>query len=131
MSVPQGSTPFNTEYFTSATNRINAAKSCVELQALVTDVFGSLASVQAAITAQLAAVEPILALLTPPASNPGAIVTWLESFITDFLTPYTKPAVTCAAQLALLTAQIAALTSAITSAQAKFTSCSITVPAIP
>lgn len=128
--IPQGSAILNTAYFQSATNRVNAARSCAELQAIVTDVFGSVQAVQTSIGTELAAVQPILALLAAPASNPADIVTWITSFITGFLTPYTKPTVTYAAQLTAMAAQIAALTAAITAAQGRFSGCAVSVPPI-
>jgi hypothetical protein len=130
MAVNQGTTPFNTEYFTALTNRVNAAGSCGELQALVTESFSSIQGVSTAIEAQVAALAPILSLLTAPAANPAAIVTWLSTFITSYLTPYVVPYTTMAAQLTALASAVSSLTSAISSAEAKFSGCSITVPPI-
>lgn len=130
MAIPQGSEIFNTQYFASLIGRVNAAYSCAELQAIVTECMGSIQGVESAIGAQLAAINPILSLLTPPGANPTAIVTWLTTFITAYLTPYVKPTVTLAAQLVQLTAQIAALTAAITSAQSRFANCTISIPPI-
>jgi hypothetical protein len=127
--IPQGLSPLNTAYFTALTDSINEAGSCAELQELITSAFASLGAVTDAITAEFAAVEPWLALLTPP-TTPQAVITWVEKLITSYLTPLVKPAVTMVAQLTELTAQIAALTAAISSAEAKFTSCSISVPTI-
>jgi hypothetical protein len=126
----QGTLSLNTAYFSNLTNAIGAAGSRAELQALVTEAFGSLAAVQGAITSELASVEPLLALLTPPGANPTAIVTWLTAFITAYLTPLVKPAVIYALQLTELATQVAALTAVITSAEAQFASCSISVPSL-
>lgn len=130
MANPQGSEIFNVAYFTSLIDRINTAYSCAELQAIVTESMASIQGVETAIGAQLAQLNPILALLTPPGANPTAIVTWLTTFITAFLTPYVKPIATMTAQLAQLTIQIAALTAAITSAQSRFANCTISIPPI-
>jgi hypothetical protein len=130
MSVPQGSTNFNVAYFASLTNRINAALSCAELQSIVDNEFPSIQGVKDSITAQIALIAPILALLTAPAANPTAIVTWLSTFITSFLTPYVVPYTTMAAQQTALLAQIAAIEAAVTSAQAKFPSCTFPLPPI-
>jgi hypothetical protein len=127
---PQGTGPINLAQFTHMTAAINGARSCAELEALVIQAFGSLGAVKSAITSELAAVEPILALLTPPGANLSEIVTYIEKLITAFITPLAKPAVTYASQITALTVQIAALTAAISSAQAKFHSCSITVPSL-
>lgn len=130
MSIPQGSTVFNTTYFTSLTNRINSASSCSELQAIVTNEFASIQGVKTAINLQVAALQPILALLSPPGANLSALATWIQNFITGFLTPYVKPYTDMATQLTQLATQITALTTAIQSAQARFTGCSVTIPPI-
>ena len=128
--IPQGSTSFNTTYFTNLTAGINAAGSCAQLQSLVTEAFGSLGALKSAVNTELAAVEGVAALLTAPSANPTAIVTWITSFITAYLTPMIVPATTYAAQLTAIASQITALTTAITTAQAKFPSCSISIPSI-
>jgi hypothetical protein len=128
--IPQGSQLVNLTHFANLTNSINAANSCEELQVLVTEAFASLSSIEAGMKAELAALTPILALLSPPSANLGAIVTWISSFVSEFMTPMVKPTITYAAQLAQLAAQIAALTSAIESMSVKFPSCSIAIPSI-
>jgi hypothetical protein len=120
--------PINVAYFTALTDQVNAATSCAQLQAAVNSAFPAILAAQAAATAQLALITPMLALLTAPASNPGAIVTWITSLIENYLTPQLVPAVTLASQLTETIAAIASLTSAIESAAAKFESCSITIP---
>lgn len=130
MAQPQGSSLLNTSYFQSATNRINAATSCAELQAIVTETFESIQPVKTSISSELAKLQPILAMLSAPTTNPASIVTWIQSFITGFLTPLTQPSITYAAQLTALAAQIAALTAAITASQAKFPGCAVNVPPI-
>ena len=125
----QGSQIVNLSYFTNLTASINGASSCAELQALVTQAFSSLAAQEAAIKAELAALQPILALLSPPTL--GSIITWVTSFISLVLTPMIKPTITYAAQLTALAAQISALIAAISAAQAKFPSCSISIPPMP
>jgi len=69
-------------------------------------------------------------LLTAP-TNPTAVITWVADFITDYLTPQLASYATYVAQLAALETEIAAVLAAIESAQAKFASCSITVPSLP
>ena|ERR1700739_599951 len=128
MTIPQGSTVFNTQYFTNLTNSVNSAGSCSELQALVNEAFVSINALESGINAQISALAPMLALLTPPSANLGAIVTYLTSFIDNFLTPALKPTINLPTQLTELTAEIASLTAAINTASAKFPSCSITIP---
>ena len=121
---------FNTDYFSSVTNRINAATSCAELQSLVNEIWPSLQGVLDAINAQSALLQPIEALLAAPGADLTALATWIQNFITAFLTPYYKPYAILATQLSDLTAQITALTAAVASAEARFLNCSITIPSI-
>ena len=124
----QGTGFLNPNYFTSLTNRINAATSCAELQAATNDVIASLSAVKAGVNSELAVITPMLALLSPPAANPSAIVTWITSFINVFLTPITRPHVTMYEQLVGMSMDITALISAITAKQATFSGCSISIP---
>ena len=57
MSVPQGSTALNTQYFTSLQNRANAVSSCSQLQGLYAEMNTSVGATQSAMTSQLAAVQ--------------------------------------------------------------------------
>lgn len=127
--IPQGSTLINIDHFANMTAAVNACESCEQLQGIAGDAFASLDAVKAGIQSELAALAPILALLSPPSASPAAIVTWLTSFITTTLTPMVKPTITYAAQLAAMLDQIATLTAAIGTASAKFPSCSVEIPA--
>lgn len=124
---PQGSQIVNTEVFDRLIASIDAVDSPVELQSLVDDAAGAITPVQAAITAQLAKVAPLAALLSPPAS-PDAVVTWVGNFITDFLTPLAAPAVTLPAQAALLTSKSAEVAAAVDRARARIPGCTVTAP---
>ena len=125
--TPQGSNLIDVEYFNNMTRAINAASTCEELQALVDESFKSLASTKKAIQEELAKIAPMLALLTPPTSL-GAIISWVKTFITSYLTPMVKPYLTYASQLTAMLAQIAALTAAIENAAKRLTSCQIKIP---
>lgn len=125
--VPQGSVLLNTQVFASLTARINAAQTCAELQAATTEALDSLIAIKAAITAQIALLAPILALLTAP-TNPTALITWVGNFITSFLTPYVVPHATYLIQLTDMAAQVTSLVSAITAKEAAFAGCTITIP---
>lgn len=125
--VPQGSTLFNAAYFDSLIAAIDSVESPVELQGLVDDAAGAITPVQAAITAQLAKVAPLAALLSPP-SSPDAAVTWISSFITNFLTPLAAPAITLPAQAALLTTKSAEVAAAVARARDRIPGCTVTTP---
>lgn len=126
--LPQGASLLNDSYFAALTARLQGAGSCEDLQALTNEVMASLSGVKDAIDAEVALLTPIVALLSGPAANPTAIVTWITDFINGFLTPYTAPVLIYGEQLAALATQITALTAAISAKQAEFPSCSITVP---
>jgi hypothetical protein len=121
------SDPLNETYFTNATSAVNGASTCAELQALVNRIIPSINAQQAAITAQLAFLEPLQALLSPPAT-PDAVVTWVSSFITSYLTPQLAAYATYVAKQTAFTAQLASLTTAIATKAAGFASCTITIP---
>jgi hypothetical protein len=127
---PQGSTALNSEFFTDLIAQINAIDLCADLQVVVNEAFASLSAVKAAIEAEIASLDPILALLTAPGANLGAIVTWIEGLITHVLTPYTIPIATYTAQLAQLASQIAAVIAAVEAAAARIVNCTITIPSI-
>ncbi|GGY12613.1 hypothetical protein GJV26_00120 [Massilia dura] len=126
---PQGSAIFNKQYVKALTQRINNATDCHELQEVTNDAIASIQAQSDAITAQLAALQPMLALLKPPTSL-NAIISWLSNFITSFLTPYMKPYVTYAAQAAEMVAAMAELTAAIQEAAGKIKTCTIEIPAV-
>ena len=123
------SSPINADYFSNLEASIGTAKVCAELQAQVDTIFSMIQSQVNDVKAQLAALFPILALLSAP-TNPTEVITWIENFITGFLTPYVIPYTTFTAQLVALTAQIASLTSAIEAAEAGILGCSIVIPPI-
>lgn len=124
--IPQGSEILNTQYFTDITAAMSAAESCAELQALVTEAMASINAFEAGINADLAAMLPMLSLLTAPTS-PGAAISWITNYISTILTPYLKPYITLGTQLTDLLAQIATLTALIPTLSAKFPSCDITI----
>jgi hypothetical protein len=123
------SSPVNADYFSNLESVIGVATVCAELQAQVDDIFSALQDQVNDVNAQITAILPILALLSPP-DNPIAAVTWIGNFITGFLTPYVIPYTTLATQLTELTSQIASLTSAINDAAANIPGCSIVIPSI-
>jgi trimeric autotransporter adhesin len=126
---PQGTAPLNASYFAALTAQINAASSCAELQAITNTLIAGLNAYLATITSQTATLAPVLALLTPP-DNPTAVITWVEDYISLYLTPMLAPYATYITQLAELAIQIASLTAAIESAEARFSACTITIPAV-
>lgn len=127
---PQGSSPSNPDFFQSLTARINAVDTCAELQSLVASAFASLQAEQSAITAQLAALQPIINLIEHPGASPAALASWIGNFIDGFLKPYVGPTLTYVQVIEKRIAEIAALTEAIEAAAARITSCAVSVPAL-
>jgi hypothetical protein len=119
--------PINTEYFANLTAQIEASTTCAELQAIATEAVDSLNSLTASITAQTATIAPVLALLTPP-TNPTAVISWVETYITDYLTPQLASYTAYVAAEAALVAEVATLTAAITAAAARIGLCTPTIP---
>jgi len=124
----------NVDYFNNLISEINSAMTPEQLQEIVNSAFNDISTLESTMTGQLALLAPINALLTIPATNPAAIVTWITSLITDVLTPMYQPYITMTAQIAALIVQIAELTAAIESAQlslsTNFPDISIDIPAI-
>jgi hypothetical protein len=128
--IPQGSEILNTAVITSMTNRLNAVKTCADLQSLVDDEFASLGALKTAINDQLALLGPIEALLTAPTADLSKVVTWIQNYITSYLTPQLQPYLNYSTQLTQLTTAIATLTTAIEQKAAQIGSCAINIPAI-
>lgn len=116
MSNNQGSLPFNTEVFAKLRAQIDAVQSPAALQQIADEAMGSINGMSSGITAQLAAIQPFLALIQPPGANPAQIVTWIKDFITAFINPYLKPAITLPIQIAALTSEVALMTASIQAA---------------
>ena len=127
--LPQGTSLINTDQFVNTLNAVNSCKECAQLQALVDDAFASINAIKLNITAELAKLMPVISLTISPSANPGAIVTWINTFISTTLTPLIKPTITYVAQLTATVAEIAKLTAAIEAAASRLTSCTITIPA--
>lgn len=117
----------NAAFFDGLTRQVENTNSCAELQATVDAAMTSLAAQSDAIASQMAAIAPILGLLTPPVDPPAA-VTWIASLITGALEPAYAPYAKYAAQLTELTAAVASLTTAINNRATAIGSCSITIP---
>lgn len=126
--IPQGSVPFNPEIFAQLRAQIEAVDTCSGLQELAAQGIGSAQAQLGAVTQQLEAVAPILALLSAPGANPAQIVTWITDFITAFLDPYVKPYTTLPIQIAALTAEIAQLTTAVQDASSRIGNCTVPIP---
>lgn len=123
--------PVNVEYFEGLQRSIEGCASCEQLQAVVDESFASVSATMESMTAELARLQPLLALLTAPGANPAQIVTWITDYIDGVLRPMLGPALTIPVQLAAITAQMAELPPLITAKMAQFESCSVPIPPLP
>lgn len=129
MGIPQGSTPWNNTVITSLTTQIEGCNECAQLQALVNETIANLNGLIGGFVTQNSLLGPMQALLTAPTS-PAAAVTWIQNFITDYLTPVLATYANYAAKMAALATQITALVNAINTAAAAIDGCSVTIPTI-
>lgn len=133
MALPSCWPVLNLDTFTNIKAQIEAAgksESQADIQAAIDDAFAQINGVQAAVTSQLAALNPILGLLSAPV-DPTAAVTWIATFINDFLGPYILPIAKYEAQAAALAVEVAAVVETINAVQALRPEIVITVPAFP
>lgn len=124
---PQGSSIVDNDYFDRLIAQVNKVDACQELQALVDRLLPSLEGQTTAIASELAALTPVLALLSANPANLPGVITFLTDFISLVLTPQLKPTITYASQLTLTATKIAELTVAITEAAGRIEGCSVTI----
>jgi hypothetical protein len=129
MPLPACSTDLNTEWFAAITAQINSVSSAAELQALVNEVYGTIALLNSTIESQLTYLAPLAALLTPP-TDLTSVITWITGMIT-FLTEQYAPVAKMTAQLAAIVTEVASLTAAVESTAAlKFPGVTIVIPSV-
>ncbi len=126
VSVAAGAS-INPAWFAAALARMQAAESCAELQEHVTQAFGSISQLQGQMSAQLAALQPFLALVKPPTDLPS-LLTWVENLITALVGPQAAAFTQLVSQEAALASRIASFTSSV---QAIEHECSVTLPPLP
>ena len=69
--IAQGSATLNTQVFSNIEAKIDHINSCQDLQALATKEMASVAAFVGAINTNLAALQQLEQLMTPPAAKPG------------------------------------------------------------
>lgn len=129
--IPQGTAPINIDFFKGIQDRINGCSSCDQLNGVVGEAYASVEANIDAINAQLALIQPILALLNPPSANLTQIVTWITNYITAVLTPMVAPYAIYPVALAEIAAQMAELPDIILNKSLQFPSCSVPIPPLP
>lgn len=123
--------PINLDYFEGLKKSIEGCASCEQLQEVTAETFASVTATMESMTAQLEQLQPLLALLEPPGANLSQLATWITDFITGYLTPQLKPVIALPVQFAAITAQMAELPEIIAAKAAQFESCSVPIPPLP
>jgi ABC-type hemin transport system substrate-binding protein len=118
-------TVINTDYYTQLIKQIDDVTSCAELQLASTAIIQSLQKQLQAAEDQLAKVQPLLDLLTPPAS-PDDIINWITGLIDNLITPLAAPALSYQIQIVAMTASLAEVIDKINEKASLFTDCEIT-----
>lgn len=106
MTLPSCFGLINQSIFDNFTAQMNAADSGSELQEMLNTLYNDLSVLESTIQSQLQYLANIESLLVPPSVDLSAIVTWVTSFINDFLQPIIGPAAKMAAQLLAIEAQL-------------------------
>jgi hypothetical protein len=119
---------FDAAYFNKLAERIDHINGCGELQECVDEAFAAIQHQFDDITANLAVLQPLLALLTLSITDLPGVINAVKSIITNLVTPYVKPYLLYVAQIVELTTAVTNLTTAIENAAGRITSCSITIP---
>lgn len=123
--------PVNIEYFQGLQRSIEGCATCEQLQEVTAETFASVTATMESMTAELERLQPLLALLEAPGANLSQLATWITDFIEGYLRPQFGPALTIPVQLAAITAQMAALPAIIAAKAAQFESCSVPIPPLP
>lgn len=114
----------NTQYYTNLKNEIEHCATCDQLKEIASSALAEIAEQQATITRQIAALQPILALVNPPTSL-NSLISWVGNFINGFIKPTIAPYAIYQAQLVEMGAMLTEITSALQNASHKFPNCSL------
>ena len=96
----------------------------------VESIVKELEGIKCDIEIQISKIAPIVALLTLPKGDIGAIISWISTLKNNILAPTVKPLVTHAAQIATLATKATELASAVSGATSALSSLSLT-PSLP
>lgn len=119
----------NVDYILTLKEQVSKCTSCAELQEASAKIVKALQEQLQGMLDQMAVLEPILALLSPPSIDD--IVTWVADFIKAVLEPMIKPYYEYQLQLVELTAAITEIADLIQGLSSKFPNCEIVPPIIP
>lgn len=131
--LPQGFSILNISHFNSVKKRVDGVGSCDDLQALINEVMATVQAEANAITAQMAALAPILALLSINPTDLKSVVKFLQGLITAILLPLVKPYLNYVIQVPAMGLQITALLAEFQAAIDRIKSlgidCNVSIPA--
>lgn len=117
----------NVTYFDNLIKQIDDVTTCAELQSVTTSVLTQMQNQLSVIEEQLAKVQPILALLTPPVS-PDDIIDWITGLIENVIQPLAAPAAGYQAQIVAIGVKTTEITNKIQEKASQFISCEIVQP---
>ena len=87
----------NLNYINGLNEQIESCSTCQELQQVSEKINEALQSQLKGITDQMAAIEPLLSLLSPPGLD--EVPSWISGLISGLIEPMTKPFFECQLQL--------------------------------
>lgn len=102
----------NAAWFANINLQIQGCQTETELQDLVNEAFADISMLEATLQSQLNALGALTSLIINP-GDLGAVITWIENFITHFLTPIITPTIVIPEQLAQLAATVADIEAAL------------------
>ena len=114
----------NMDYINSLKEQVENCESCDELQQASEAVLATLNAQLSAITDQIAALEPMLAILDLP-TDPMAILGWASNLIDTLVKPMIAPIAEYQLQLVELSTSITDMIATIQAQSVKFPSCSV------
>ena len=114
----------NQDYKNGLKKKIQACQSCDELKDSVSEILQTLQAQISDVTAQIAKLQPYLALLEVPTS-PDEVVGWAKGLIDTLIKPLTAPIIGYQLQLVEYTALVAEITQEINNKVDAFTDCEI------
>lgn len=117
----------NTAYFDAIAEQAQNCRSCADVQALADKALPQLQTLLASIADQQAILTAAQALLGISVTSPTSAVTFLQSFITDVLTPMLAAYAKTVAQATETAAAVTSTIAAIQAAADDITGCTITI----
>lgn len=124
------SDPVNLEFIEGVKAEIEGAADCEALQAAAAKAIALIQSQLDDATAQLAAFNPYLELLTLP-TDPLKVLGYLKKLVDTLIEPIIKPVIGYQLQIAAYGAALAGIIAAIEQKAASFSSCAVQTPVVP